>query len=140
MQQVNQVAILPRRIVGPGPGLAPTLSLQADGETLALAPRGIANLPIIALLAPLGEILAAETLGTVRQIGRQVRDTAPRVHAAASAALAPTGCSASTRVSASMPSTGMNTRVFHWITSVKQPIAFRPGSAVPDAPMSSSLG
>ncbi|WP_298501010.1 hypothetical protein [uncultured Maritimibacter sp.] len=140
MQQVDQVAIFTRRVIGSGPGLTPAFRLQSDGETLPLRSRGVANLPIIALLASLEEILAAETLGPISQIGREVCDAAPRAHAATSEALAPTGCSARTLVSASMPFTGMNTRVFHWITSVKHPMAFRLGRAAPDAPINSSLG
>jgi len=94
LQQVDQVAVLPRRIVDLGASFAPTFSLQADGETLPLSARGVANLPKIALLAPLGKILAAETLGTGRTFDHEVCDAAPRAHEPASAALTPTGCSA----------------------------------------------
>ena len=36
LQQVYQIAILPRREIGPRSGFAPTLSLQPDGEALTL--------------------------------------------------------------------------------------------------------
>ena len=49
LQQVDQVAILPRRIVDPGAGFVPTLSLQPDDETLPLCARGVGNLPMSAL-------------------------------------------------------------------------------------------
>ena len=62
---------MPRRKVGPGPGRAPAFRLKPNGKALALGPRGVANLPIVALLAPLGEILAAETLGAISEIGRE---------------------------------------------------------------------
>ena len=74
LQQVDEIAIFTRREILPGSGLALTLSLQTDGEALALCTGRVADLPIIALLTTLGEILAAETLGTVCQSGREVCD------------------------------------------------------------------
>ena len=120
---IQQIAIFTRGRVLPFAGNAFHAVVQPDEHRAASRVSDIANLPVIALFAAIGEIMAAHRLGLSAETLRQFGSVETRHYAASLSPMRRTGKRSSSlpMISGPIAPTGTKKRSFHEMISLKRP-------------------